>query len=296
MPDVLSSVVGSGAQPGPAAVITPLLDLRGVGKSFGAVRALADVDLSVRAGEVVALVGDNGAGKSTLVKTIAGVHEPDTGGIFVEGQSVRISSPAAATSLGIATVYQDLALCENLDVTANLFLGKELAKSPLFGRLRRLSDDDMQSKAVEVLAGLAVSLPALGLPVAALSGGQRQSVAVARAVLWGSKLVLLDEPTAALGVEQTHLVLELIERLRQRGLGVLLISHNLADIFDVADRIVVLRLGRIAGDFDARTTDVNTIVTAITGGHELRRRLRTPLVHQPTSSVTDAGTDEGGRR
>ncbi len=282
MPDLLSSAAGPGAQLGSAAASTPLLELRGVGKSFGAVTALADVDLTVRAGEVVALVGDNGAGKSTLIKTIAGVHQPDTGSVLIGGAVARITGPAAATALGIATVYQDLALCENLDVTANLFLGKERAKPPFFGRLRRLSDDEMQSKAVAVLASLAVSLPALGLPVAALSGGQRQSVAVARAVMWGSKLVLLDEPTAALGVEQTQLVLELVERLRQRGLGVLLISHNLADVFEVADRIVVLRLGRVAGDFDARTTDVSTVVTAITGGHELRRRSRTPLGSQPT--------------
>ena len=277
MPDILTSA-GTSPPAVPAASPQPLLELRSVAKRFGAVQALAGVDLQVRPGEVVALVGDNGAGKSTVVKTIAGVHQPDTGTILVDGQAARITTPGAATSLGIATVYQDLALCENLDVTANLFLGKERSKPPLFGRLRRLSDDEMQAQAVQVLAGLAVTLPALGLPVASLSGGQRQSVAVARAVLWGSRLVLLDEPTAALGVEQTQLVLNLIGRLRQNGLGVLVISHNLADVFEVADRIIVLRLGKVAGTYDTRTTDVDTIVSAITGGHKLRPRVGAPPV------------------
>lgn len=252
----------------------PLLRLKGVGKRFGAVTALAAVDLEVQAGEVVALVGDNGAGKSTLVKAISGVHPPDSGRILIDGELVRIASPAAATAHGIATVYQDLALCENLDVVANLFLGRELARAPLAGRLRRLSDEDMEARAGEILRGLSVTIPSLDRPVAALSGGQRQSVAVARAVLWGSRLVLLDEPTAALGVEQTALVLQLIDTLRQRGLGVLVISHNLADVFSVADRIAVLRLGRNAGTFDARTTDTDTVVAAITGGHLLPQRSR----------------------
>jgi len=250
----------------------PLLELRGVGKRFGAVTALEGVDLVVRPGEVVALVGDNGAGKSTLVKTVAGVHQPDEGQVLVDGRAVRINGPAAATGLGIATVYQDLALCENLDVVANLFLGRERARPPLIGRLRRLSDDAMEASARQILDGLSVRIPSLDRPVAALSGGQRQSVAVARAVLWGSRLVLLDEPTAALGVEQTQMVLDLVVTLRERGLGVLVISHNLSDVFLVADRIAVLRLGRNAGTFEAATTEPDTVVAAITGGHLLKRR------------------------
>ena len=250
----------------------PLLELRGVGKRFGAVTALSDVDLVVGPAEVVALVGDNGAGKSTLIKTIAGVHQPDSGEVLVGGKPTRIGSPAAASALGIATVYQDLALCENLDVVANLFLGREQARPPLGGRLRRLSDDAMEAAARNVLAGLSVRIPSLRRPVAGLSGGQRQAVAVARAVQWGSKLVLLDEPTAALGVEQTHMVLDLVTALRSRGLGVLLISHNLADVFAVADRVVVLRQGANAGTFRVVDTSVDTVVAAITGGHLLAAR------------------------
>lgn len=275
MSSFLTSAVGPGPLPGPTSTSSkraPLLELRNIGKRFGAVTALSGVNLSVEAGEVVALVGDNGAGKSSLIKTIAGVHQPDEGEILVDGDVVRIHGPAAASRLGIATVYQDLALCENLDVTANLYLGREIGRRPLFGRLRRLSDSAMQAKSSEILTSLSVRIPSLERPVATLSGGQRQAIAVARAVLWGSKLVLLDEPTAALGVEQTAMVLELVNTLRKRGLGVLVISHNLADVFDVADRIAVIRLGRNAGTFQTAHTDVETVVGAITGGHQLRTR------------------------
>lgn len=270
MSSVLTDPTHHGDPPAPGA--EPLLELRGVGKRFGAVTALSDVDLVVRPAEVVALVGDNGAGKSTLIKTIAGVHQPDSGEVLVEGTATRIGSPAAASALGIATVYQDLALCENLDVVANLFLGREQARPPLGGRLRRLSDDAMEATARGVLAGLSVRIPSLRRPVAGLSGGQRQAVAVARAVQWGSRLVLLDEPTAALGVEQTEMVLDLVTTLRTRGLGVLLISHNLADVFAVADRIAVLRQGRNAGTFTVADTTVDTVVAAITGGRLLTPR------------------------
>ena len=207
------------------------------GKVLGlecSVSALADVDLDVSAGEVVALVGDNGAGKSTLIKTIAGTLHPDEGRIFIGGREVRIGSPQAASELGIATVYQDLALCENLDVVTNLFLGKELARPPLAGALRLLNEVEMERKAHEVLRSLSINLPSLRRPVSAFSGGQRQAIAVSRALLWGSKLVLLDEPTAALGVEQTAHVLGFVRRLAQQGQAVLLVSHSLPDVFTVA--------------------------------------------------------------
>jgi D-xylose transport system ATP-binding protein len=253
----------------PAVATQPLLALEGIGKRFGPVQALSDVELEVHQGEVLALVGDNGAGKSTLVKTVAGVHAPDVGRIRFEGREVKLSSPQDAAALGISTVYQDLALCDNLDVVANLYLGRELLRAPLAGRLRRLTEPEMEAQAGETLAGLSVRLPGLRRPVAALSGGQRQSVAVARAVLWGSRVVLLDEPTAALGVEQTDGVLKLIRRLAERGLAVVVISHNLSDVFRVADRIAVLRLGRNAGTFVAADTEPDAVVSAITGGRTL---------------------------
>lgn len=250
----------------------PLLEVAAVTKRFGAVQALAGASLRVSAGEVVALVGDNGAGKSTLVKSVAGVHQPDTGEIRVDGRVARLSSPATAAGLGIATVYQDLALCENLDVVANLFLGRELTVAPFVGRLRRMRHASMEAEATRTLSDLSVRIPSVRQPVATLSGGQRQSVAVARAVLWGSRLVLMDEPTAALGVEQTDMVLQLIRTLRTRGLGVLLISHNLRDVFDVADRVTVLRLGRTAADLAVADTTPEAVVSAITGGVSLRRQ------------------------
>src|SRR2546421_4159564 len=215
----------------------PRLRLRGISKSFGAVRALFNVDFEVYAGEVVGLVGDNGAGKSTLIKTIAGVGPADSGEIFVEGQPVKITSPQVATRLGIETVYQDLALCDNLDVVANLFLGRE-EHTPAFS----LRENDMEQRGLGVLRTLEVKIPSIRSLVASLSGGQRQAIAVAKAILRNARVVLLDEPTAALGVAQTRQVLNLILRLREQGLAVVVISHNLADVFEVVDRVIVLRL------------------------------------------------------
>jgi D-xylose transport system ATP-binding protein len=245
-----------------------LLSLRGVKKRFGAVQALGGVDMDVNAGEVVALVGDNGAGKSTLVKTIAGIYSPDEGEFFFDGEAVHITTPQDATRLGIATVYQDLALADNLDVVANLFLGREeLAGGP--GKLvRRLNEVDMERRSHELLENLAVTIPSVRSEVGTLSGGQRQQVAVARSLLGEPKLVLLDEPTAALGVAQTAQVLALVKRLRERGLGVLVISHNLADVFEVADRIFVMRLGRAAAHFKVGEASREEVVAAITGVSE----------------------------
>jgi D-xylose transport system ATP-binding protein len=236
-----------------------VLALRSVSKRFGAVQALTDVDLQVHAGEVVALVGDNGAGKSTLVKTIAGVHSIDDGVIEREGRPVHIHRPQDAQQLGIATVYQDLALADNLDVVANLFLGRELKRHAI------LDEVAMEKRARELLDTLAIRIPSVRIPVAGLSGGQRQVVAIARSLIGDPKVVILDEPTAALGVEQTAQVLDLVERLRQRGLGVLLISHNMADVRAVADTVAVLRLGRNNGTFPVQETTQETIVAAITG-------------------------------
>jgi len=247
------------------AVGTPLLELEGVSKRFGPVHALDRVDFAVRSGEVVGLVGDNGAGKSTLVKAIAGIHSADEGTIKFEGKEVSISSPQDATELGIATVYQDLALCDNLDVVANLFLGREEV-SPGVGTVsRRLDEVSMEHDAGELLSNLAVTIPSLRSEVGMLSGGQRQQVAVARSLLGEPKVVMLDEPTAALGVPQTRQVLALIKRLRDRDLGVVVISHNLADVFAIADRIFVLRLGRGAGEFRASEANEDQVVAAITG-------------------------------
>ena len=252
------SAGGEGTRP-------PLLQLRSLTKSYGAVKALQSVDLDVRGGEVVALVGDNGAGKSTLVKAIAGVHQPDGGQILLGGRRVHLSSPQDAADAGIATVYQDLALCNNLDILANLYLGREIRvpKARVIGRF--LARGRMSVEGRKVFDQLAITLPPLTTPVGNLSGGQRQAVAVARAILWGSSAVLFDEPTAALGVQQQAMVHSLIRRLRERGLGVLLVSHNLADVFALADRIVVLRLGRTAGTFDPKSTSPNQVVAAITG-------------------------------
>jgi D-xylose transport system ATP-binding protein len=243
----------------------PFLRLVGIRKRFGGVTALRGVDLEARRGEVLALVGDNGAGKSTLVKTIAGVLRADAGEIYVAGQQVTLGTPHAAAELGIATVYQDLALCENLDPVANLFLGAELGRGPLVGVLRRLNEMDMEQRARETLDRIGASVPNLHRPVAGLSGGQRQAIAVGRALLWGSRLVMLDEPTAALGLRQTGQVLELVRRLAAEGQAVILVSHNLSDVFSVADRICVLRLGANAGTFAARDTNAQAVVGAITG-------------------------------
>ncbi|MGI5194158.1 MULTISPECIES: ATP-binding cassette domain-containing protein [Streptomyces] len=238
---------------------TPVLALRGVSKRFGAVQALTDVELEVHAGEVVALVGDNGAGKSTLVKTIAGVHPIDEGVIEWDGRSVQINKPHDAQNLGIATVYQDLSLCDNIDVVGNLYLGRELKRRGV------LDEVEMERRSRELLQTLSIRIPSVRIPIASLSGGQRQTVAIARSMLGEPKLVILDEPTAALGVEQTAQVLDLVERLRERGHAVLLISHNMADVKAVADKVAVLRLGRNNGVFEVKSTSQEEIISAITG-------------------------------
>ena len=238
----------------------PLLELKDISKRFGAVQALDSVDFEVYPREVVALVGDNGAGKSTLIKVIAGINRPDSGEFWFEGRQVHVTGPRDVGQLGIATVYQDLALCDNLDVVANLYLGREEVGPPVL-----LKEEAMEKRAIEVLKTLSVKLPHVRTPIAALSGGQRQSVAVARSVMWEAKVVLLDEPTAALGVAQTKQVLDLIRRLKEQGLGVVVISHNLADVFEVCDRIVVLRLGKRIADFRVRDASREQVVAAITG-------------------------------
>jgi D-xylose transport system ATP-binding protein len=244
---------------------TPVLALKGVSKSFGPVQALSDVDFEVQPGEVVALVGDNGAGKSTLVKTIAGIHPADSGTVSFEGREVTITSPTDAVALGIATVYQDLALCDNLDVVENLFLGREETGNGPARVLHQLDEVGMERQTGELLENLAVTITDVRNEVGTMSGGQRQQVAIARSLLGEPKLVMLDEPTAALGVRQTAMVLDLVKRLRDRGYGVLVISHNLADVFQVADRIFVLRLGRKAGEFEAGEANQDQVVAAITG-------------------------------
>ncbi|MBA3735193.1 MAG: sugar ABC transporter ATP-binding protein [Actinobacteria bacterium] len=241
---------------------TPILQLRGISKSFGSVQALTDVDFEVRLGEVMALVGDNGAGKSTLIKCVAGIHSPDSGQILFDGKPVHIHSPKDAARLGIEFVYQDLALCDNLDVVQNMYLGRE-ERDWLF----RLKEPLMEQRTAETLKSLSVTtIRSIRQPVASLSGGQRQSVAVAKAVQWNSKLVILDEPTAALGVAQTRQVLELVKRLADQGLAVVLISHNLHDVFEVATSITVLRLGRDVGVYEREKTTQQEVVQAITAG------------------------------
>jgi ABC-type sugar transport system ATPase subunit len=239
--------------------------MRGVSKSFGAVRALVDVDLDVPAGQVTALAGDNGAGKSVLIKTISGTHTPDHGEIRWEGRSVHLRTPSDAAVLGIETVYQDLALCDNLDIVQNMFLGRE--------RTRHLALDEeaMETAARDTLTSLSVTtVRSIRQPVVSLSGGQRQSVAIAKAVLWNSKLVIMDEPTAALGVAQTRVVLELVRRLADQGLAVLMVSHNMTDVFAVADRIAVLYLGRMAAVRPVSEVDVQVVVDLMTTGTSSR--------------------------
>jgi D-xylose transport system ATP-binding protein len=268
---------------------TPLLELEGVSKRFGPVQALDRVDFAVHAGEVVGLVGDNGAGKSTMVKTIAGIHAADGGTIRFDGQEVSIAKPQDATALGIATVYQDLALCDNLDVVANLFLGREEVSPGIGTASRQLDEARMEHQTGELLSNLAVTIPSLRSEVGTLSGGQRQQVAVARSLLGEPKVVLLDEPTAALGVAQTAQVLNLIRRLRERELGVVVISHNLVDVFEVADRIFVLRLGQAAGEFAAESTTEEHVVSAITGvGADARKKAG-------STKPADPGTGEEGQ-
>ena len=269
-----------------------VLTMRGVGKHFGAVKALTDVDFWVNEGEVVALIGDNGAGKSTLVKVLAGVHPPDAGTVEFDGESVHIGSPADAQELGIATVFQDLALCDNLDVVANLWLGRELTSDG------SLDEVEMEQRTWALLRELSAKIPSVRIPVASLSGGQRQTVAIARSLIGQPRVVILDEPTAALGVAQTAEVLNLIERLRERGHGVVLISHNMADVLAVADRIVVLRLGRNNGEFMASDVTSETLIAAITGAMDMTRRT-TPTSARETpaagSNVPGPGWDGAAR-
>jgi D-xylose transport system ATP-binding protein len=239
----------------------PLLELRGINKSFGVVHVLHDVDFAVYPGQVTALVGDNGAGKSTLVKIIAGIYGRDTGDYYFDGQQVEVHSPRDVAALGIEVVYQDLALCDNLDIVQNMFLGREELKGGI------LNEPDMESRARETLSSLSVrTVNSVRQTVSSLSGGQRQTVAIAKAVLWNSKIVLLDEPTAALGVAQTRQVLDLVRRLADRGLGVVLISHNMTDVFEVADRITALYLGRVAADVPAKDLNHSQVVELITAG------------------------------
>jgi D-xylose transport system ATP-binding protein len=240
---------------------TPVLSLRGIEKSFGAVHVLRGVDLDIHLGKVTALVGDNGAGKSTLIKGVAGIHGFDAGEYRYEGKHVTVHSPRDANALGIEVVYQDLALCDNLDVVHNMFLGREVLKGGL------LDESTMEQRARTTLDGLSVrTLQSVRTPVAALSGGQRQTVAIARSVLWNSKVVILDEPTAALGVAQTEQVLALVRRLADNGLGVLLISHNLNDVFQVADEIAVLYLGAMVAQVHTKDVTQNQVVELITTG------------------------------
>jgi D-xylose transport system ATP-binding protein len=242
---------------------TPILELKGVSKSFGAVQALYEVDFHVSSGEVMALVGDNGAGKSTLIKCIAGIYSIDSGDVFFEGERVSLHGPKDSARLGIEVVYQDLALADNLDVVQNMFLGRE----ELTGPLRSLDEITMERRANDTLATLSVTtIRSVRQTVAGLSGGQRQSVAVAKAVMWNSKVVILDEPTAALGVAQTRQVLDLVKRLGEQGLAVVLISHNLHDIFEVADNITVLRLGQNVGEYKRTDVTQTQVVEAITAG------------------------------
>ncbi len=239
-----------------------LLELRGVDKSFGAVRALNGVDFHADAGQVMALVGDNGAGKSTLIKCVAGIYPIDGGQVLWDGNDVDIHGPKDAAALGIEVVYQDLALCDNLDVVENMFLGRETRST-----LRRLDESKMERETQDVLKDLSVTtIRSVRQTVAGLSGGQRQSVAVAKAVLWNSKLVILDEPTAALGVAQTRQVLDLVKRLGEQGLAVVLVSHNMSDVFEVADYITVLRLGQNVAEFKRSETSQREVVEAITAG------------------------------
>jgi ABC-type sugar transport system ATPase subunit len=246
---------------GPGEESAPLLRLRGIGKRFGPVQALTAVDLDVPAGQVTALCGDNGAGKTVLIKCIAGIWAPDGGQIFWEGEPVHLHTPKDAAALGIETVYQDLALCDNLDIVQNMFLGRERT------RARLLDEDAMERAAAETLARLSVTtVRSIRQQVASLSGGQRQAVAVAKAVMWNSKLVIMDEPTAALGVAQTRMVLDLIRRLADEGIAVMVVSHNLNDVFEVADRIAVLQLGHMVASRPAAELDRQSVVDYMTTG------------------------------
>ena len=263
--DAASTGAGAGTALAESESSQVLLRLRGVSKSFGAVHAIADIDLDIPAGQVTALTGDNGAGKSVLIKCVAGIYTVDSGEIIWEGKRAHIRSPRDSAHLGIETVHQDLALCDNLDIVQNMFLGRERT------RFLALDEDSMEKAAAETLGSLAVTtVRSIRQPVASLSGGQRQSVAIAKAVLWNSKLVIMDEPTAALGVAQTRMVLNLIRRLSDRGIAVIVISHNMNDVFEVADRIAVLRLGRLVSVRPAAELDKQIVVDLMTTGASTR--------------------------
>jgi len=274
--------MGAAAAPGQGSPApAPLLRLESVSKSFGAVHALTDVELDIPAGQVTALAGDNGAGKSVLIKCIAGIYTPDTGTISWQGRPVHLRNPRDAAALGIETVYQDLALCDNLDIAQNMFLGRE--------RVRHFSlcEDEMEEAAGQTLKSLAVtSVRSVRQQVASLSGGQRQAVAIAKAVLWNSKLVIMDEPTAALGVAQTAMVLKLVRNLADRGLGVIVISHNMNDVFQVADRIAVLHLGRMVAVRPAAEMDRQIVVDLMTTGISTR--------HADADTTTERRADDAG--
>jgi D-xylose transport system ATP-binding protein len=267
----------------------PLLSLRGVNKSFGAVNVLQAVDLDAYPGEVTALVGDNGAGKSTLIKGVAGIYSFDSGSYLFDGQPVSVHNPKDANALGIEVVYQDLALCDNLDIVHNLFLGRELTKNG------QLDEDSMERRAGETLDSLSVrTVKSIRQHVASLSGGQRQTVAIARSVIWNSKLVILDEPTAALGVAQTEQVLKLVRRLADNGLAVVLISHNLNDVFEVADRVAVLYLGQMAAQVRVADVTRNQVVELITSGRSgdigMTGQDGAPAAGQQPQGTTSEGT------
>ena len=269
-----------------APVRESVLSLTGINKRFGAVQALTDVSLEVGAGEVVALVGDNGAGKSTLVKVISGVYQPDEGSITFAGRQISVGGPSDAQSLGIATVFQDLALCDNLDVVANLFLGQEWRRGPF------IDEVGMEKEAWRLLRTLSAKIPSVRIPIAGLSGGQRQRVAIARSLVGNPKVVMLDEPTAALGVAQTAEVLNLVERLREQGLGVILISHNMADVQAVSDRIAVLRLGRNAAEFVTSQTSTAELVAAITGASDNVVTARAERTTQRSAGAQQQGDEQ----
>jgi ABC-type sugar transport system ATPase subunit len=249
----------------------PLLEMRKISKSFGAVQALQEVDFHVYPGELVGLVGDNGAGKSTLVKIVSGIEKPDSGQVFFEGHEVHINNPDAAKRLGIETLYQNLALINNLDMVSNMFLGRERTTPILFGAIKVLKQREMEQETVDLLTRLKVNLGSVREKVEVLSGGQRQAIALSRAVGWGKKLVLLDEPTAALGVRESGQALELIRRLKEHNIAAVLISHNLEHVFSVVDRVVVLRRGRIRGERQIRDVVGDEIVSMITGSSELQK-------------------------
>ncbi len=247
---------------------TPLLEARNIIKRFGGIEALRGANFSIGHGEVVALMGDNGAGKSTLVKTLCGLHQPTEGQVYFEGQPVHFTSPKDAQAMGMETVYQDLAMAPDLDAPANMFLGRELLHPGLAGSLGFLDNPAMRRRTIDALTEMKVSLKSVDAPISTLSGGQRQSIAVVRAVTWADKLVVMDEPTAALGVAQSAAVLDLIRRVRDSGRSVILISHNVPDVIAVADRVEVLRLGRRSARLGKEDMTMQNIVAAITGALE----------------------------